>query len=465
MALTLALGGASVARAVTATPLDAHTALEFSLDGATWSDAPDLVLGSWGCDLGGGPTVPDPGGAIGGPPEVDPCSMMPGESIDRTYHVRNATDTGRTGRYAVGVGDYVVSDEAEFEVSSTITGAVDVRSQTVTLYGADTPRAADSPAPGSTVTSLDLAPGQTAKVVDEVAVPLEAENHTQRQSVTPMMWVSFSETVVVDTDGDGLPDSVEDELGTDPADPLNTLPDGTVGQHYGPERFLPTPPPGTELDVDTSTLPPGLRLEDGVLVGTPTRAGTFDVGFTVTLPGGGTHSSVRRVVIRPGPGGSAELPDLVGPIVVVGVIGLILAILGPGFGSLGGAIGGSLGGAGSVPGSPADSTTRSPESSADQSGANQSGVDPSGVDQSGAGRDGSDGDDDTGQVAVDSVTPREGSPSSEWARANSQVRESLADTGVGATDLLLWALTAAAAGATLILLASLRRRDPDDPPR
>lgn len=101
-AVTLVLGGASVARAITAAPLDAHTDLEFSLDGSTWSDAPDLVLGSWGCDLAGGPALSDPEGAIGGTPEVDPCSMSPGESIDRTYHVRNATDTGRTGRYAVG---------------------------------------------------------------------------------------------------------------------------------------------------------------------------------------------------------------------------------------------------------------------------------------------------------------------------------------------------------------------------
>lgn len=138
-AVTLVLGGASVARAITAAPLDAHTDLEFSLDGSTWTDAPDLVLGSWGCDLAGGPALSDPEGAIGGTPEVDPCSMSPGESIDRTYHVRNATDTGRTGRYAVGIGDYLVSGEAEFDVSSTITGAVGSDSRTVTLYGADTP--------------------------------------------------------------------------------------------------------------------------------------------------------------------------------------------------------------------------------------------------------------------------------------------------------------------------------------
>ncbi|MBC7296456.1 MAG: hypothetical protein H5T79_08970 [Dietzia sp.] len=63
---------------------------------------------------------------------------------------------------------------------------------------------------------------------------------------------------------------------------------------------------------------------------------------------------------------------------------------------------------------------------------------------------------------MNSVTPREGAPSSEWARANSQVRGSLAETGVGATDLLLWALTAAAAGVTLILWATRRRGDPGD---
>ena len=63
----------------------------------------------------------------------------------------------------------------------------------------------------------------------------------------------------------------------------------------------------------------------------------------------------------------------------------------------------------------------------------------------------------SGQVPVDSVTPREASPSEDWARANSEVRSSLPTTGVGVTDLLLWALTAAAAGATLILFAKRRQ--------
>ncbi|WP_228549050.1 thrombospondin type 3 repeat-containing protein, partial [Dietzia sp. SYD-A1] len=333
-AVTLVLGGASVARAVSASPLDAHTDLEFSLDGVTWSDAPDLVLGSWGCDLAGGPAHTDPRGAIGGTPEVDPCSMSPGQSIDRTYHVRNATTTGRTGRYAVGIGDYLVSGGAEFDVSSTLTGAVEVDSRTVTLYGPDTPRAGDSPARGTTVAALDLAPGQTATVVDEVSVPLDVENHTQRQSVSPMIWVSFSDIGVVDTDGDGLPDLAEDQLGLDPTDPVNRLPDGRTGRSFGPEVFLPSASEGIVLDVDTSSLPPGLRLEDGVLKGTPTRAGTYDIGFAVTLPDGATYHSIRRVVIRPGAGGgSVDLPDLIWPVVIVGVIGLIL---GPLLGSLGG---------------------------------------------------------------------------------------------------------------------------------
>lgn len=318
-AVTLVLGGASVARAITAAPLDAHTDLEFSLDGSTWTDAPDLVLGSWGCDLAGGPALSDPEGAIGGTPEVDPCSMSPGESIDRTYHVRNATDTGRTGRYAVGIGDYLVSGEAEFDVSSTITGAVGSDSRTVTLYGADTPRSADSPARGTTVAALDLAPGQTARVVDEVSVPRDVENYAQRQSVSPMIWVSFTDIGVVDTDGDGLPDLVEDQLGTDPTDPVNRLPDGTVGRSFGPEPFLPRTPEGAVLAVDASTLPPGLRLEDGVLVGTPSRAGTYDVEFTVTLPDGATYTSLRRLVIRPpSGGGSVDLPDVIWPVVIVG---------------------------------------------------------------------------------------------------------------------------------------------------
>lgn len=462
-----------MARAVTVAPLDAHTDLEFSLDGSTWTDAPDLVLGSWGCDLDGGPVYPDPSGAIGGTADVDPCSMSPGESVTRSYHVRNVTDTGRAGRYEVGIGDYVVSDEAEFDVSSAITGWGDSDTQTVTLFGADTPQAADSAAPGSTVAALDLAPGQTATVVDEVSVPVDPQNYAQKQSVTPMIWVSFSDIGVIDTDGDGLPDADEDQLGTDPLDPHNRLPGGAVGQGYGPEPFLPTPPQGTGLEVDLSTLPPGMRIEGGDLVGNPTRAGTFDIAFTVTMPGGATYTSIRRVVIDPGPGGgSSNLPDIIGPIVIIGII---IGVFGPALGSLGGSVGGSLGSL-LDPSDSSDSTTDSPSTSAGQIGEGQSGTGQDGTNQGGTAQDdtgqagtGQDGTGQagtgqagTGQVAVNSITPRDGAPSEEWARANSQVRGALPETGVGAADLLLWALTAAAAGATLILLTSRRRQEPED---
>ncbi len=57
------------------------------------------------------------------------------------------------------------------------------------------------------------------------------------------------------------------------------------------------------------------------------------------------------------------------------------------------------------------------------------------------------------------MTPREGAPSDAWIRANSEVRGSLATTGVSGPELVLWALTAAAAGATLILFARRRRHD------
>lgn len=98
LVVTLVLGGASVARAVTVPPLDAQTDLEFSLDGTNWTDAPDSVLGTWGCDLGGAPgSTSGSDEAIGGSADVDPCAMAPDEYIDRTYYVRNSTDTGRTG--------------------------------------------------------------------------------------------------------------------------------------------------------------------------------------------------------------------------------------------------------------------------------------------------------------------------------------------------------------------------------
>lgn len=61
-----------------------------------------------------------------------------------------------------------------------------------------------------------------------------------------------------------------------------------------------------------------------------------------------------------------------------------------------------------------------------------------------------------GKVPYDRVSPREGSPSEGWATANSDIRSSGNNSGIGAGDLLLWILTAVAAVATLILVARLR---------
>ncbi|MFI8695530.1 thrombospondin type 3 repeat-containing protein [Dietzia maris] len=492
--VTLVLGGASVAQAVTVPALDAHTDLEFSLDGFTWTDAPDLALGSWGCDPAGGPgdsaspggsappSVPAPPGASGGIPDVDPCAMLPGESVDRTYHVRNAADSGRTGRYAVGVGDFVVSESAEFAVRSSITGATAADSGTVMLYGAGTGQAGGSPARGAMVAALELGPGESARVVDEVSVPLDVPNSAQRQSVSPRMWVSFSDVDGLDRDGDGLPDTTENLIGTDPSDPLNRLPDVIAGQEYGPERFLPTPPEGTVLDVVTDTLPPGMRLEDGALTGTPTRADTYDIAFSVTMPGGATYTSVRRVVVHPASGGgSTDLPDIVWPVIVGGVIGVVIGVFGPALGSLAGpgslagsgsladSVGGSTGSTseggseGSASGVPATSTAPSPDRShPDGPGASDGPNPPDGADNATdtrVTRPATDEGDPTGRVAESAVTPREGAPSDAWIRANSEVRGSLATTGVSGTELVLWALTAAAAGATLILFARRRRHD------
>lgn len=527
LVVTLVLGGASVVRALTVPPLDASTDLQFSLNGTDWSDLPEEILGQWGCDLDDAPFTPDPGspvpgGAIGGTPGVDPCAMSPGEFIDRTYFVKNSTNTGRTGLYEVGIGEFELSDMAEFDVSSVITGgsgsADDPGPGSVTLYGPETTQAGQTPAPETRLTAVSLAPGAVAKIVDTVAVPASPQNYEQTQSVSPRIWVKFSDIGEVDTDGDGLPNNIEGEIGTNPNDPLNPLPDGTVGQQYGPQDFLPNTPDGATVVVDTSTLPPGMTLNNGVLGGRPTQAGTYDIEFTITMPGGAEYTSIRRVTIHSSGGGSSDLPDFFWPIIVGGVIGVIVGIIFPGFGSaagsaagsVGGAAGGSAGGVigsigglnpgsgsgsgsqgsveGSIGGPAAGSTAGSvggsignwisgmvgslsgsapgngSDTDEDDQGQGEDGTGNGG--QGPGGRDDSTDptvDDATGQIPSETVTPREGAPSDEWARANSEVRSSLPTTGVGAVDLLLWALTAAAAGTTLILFAKRRRtRDAED---
>lgn len=513
LVVTLVLGGASVARALTVPPLDAQTDLEFSLDGSNWTDAPDAVLGEWGCDLAGGWS---PGGAIAGTAGVDPCAMSPGEFIDRTYFVRNSTNTGRTGLYEVGIGAFELSELAEFDVSSEITavagggagpGSIDDPGS-VTLYGPGTDQADQTPAPETRLSAVSLAPGASAKVVDTVSIPDAPDYYEQDQSVSPRIWVSFSDIGDVDTDRDGLPNNVEGEIGTDPDDPFNPLPSGTVGQRYGPRDFLPVTPEGATVVVDTSTLPPGMTLENGVLAGRPTTAGTYDIAFTITMPGGAEYTSIRRVVIHPsGGGGSSDLPGIFWPIIVGGIIGVIVGIIAPGLGSAAGSVGGaaggsaggilgSIGGIGSGSGTGSDSGSGSGTGSAAGSvegsvggsiagsigatvgnwisglfgslssavgslgsvGSAGDATQPGGSAPGGAGNhDDSAVQGATGQIPAETVTSREASPSDEWARANSDVRSTLPTTGVGAADLLLWALTAAAAGATLILFTKRRR--------
>lgn len=518
--ITLVLGGMSVARAATPAALDALVDLEFSLDGSTWSTQPDAVLGSWGCDLAGTPSVPDPGGAIGSSGSVDPCSMARGEYIDRTYYVRNATDSGQPGRYAVGVGDFRVSEDAEFDVSSTITGSSTAESSnTVPLFGPGTSDVGGSTPRGTTVSSLVLAPGQSARVVDKVSVPTRANMTSPRQSVTPMMWVSFDG--LLDTDRDNLPDVVEDEIGTDYLDPYNTLPPTTVGSPYGPEPFLPTPPQDTVLNVDESTLPPGIRLEDGNLVGEATRPGVYDIEFTVAMPDGGTYTSIRRVVIEreSGSGGSVDLPDWLWPIIVIVIIigggtgslgslgGGSLGSLGGGSpggslgslggGSLGGALGslegsienalgslaspgGSLIGPGSLVGEVSDSLI-GPGSliggltSSNSVGGSTPPPAPAPVPPApapGPGSGGSAAHSTVGSTGSGTAShshagagsgdrARQAAPSAAWQRANSQVRGELATTGVDIVQLVLWSLTALAAGMLLMFLFRRRDSDPD----
>lgn len=454
LVITLVLGGASVARSFTSPPLDAHTDLEFSLDGTTWSDAPEAVLGKWGCDLAGGPGVPNLDGAIGGAVGVDPCAMSPGEYIDRTYYVRNSTNTGRTGLYEVGIGEFELSELAEFNVESVITVITGVTGDgegDYTLYGPGTAQADQTPHPETRLAALMLAPGASATVVDTVSIPGSPENYEQDQSVSPRIWVSFSDIGVVDSDGDGLPNNVEGEIGTDPDDPYNPLSDGTVGHRYGPQNFLPTTPEGASVVVDMFTLPPGITLENGVLGGRPTEAGSYGIEFTITMPGGAEYTSIRRVVVHPGGGGgSSDLPDVFWPVVVGGIIGVIVGITVPGSASTSTSTAGSNGSSG-----PAGSRPGTGVGAGEEGNAADSTTGPA-TNGSGPGVD-SAVDDTTGQIRVESVTPREGSPSDEWARANSEVRSSLPTTGVGAVDLLLWALTAAAAGVALILFARRRR--------
>ena len=485
---TLVLGGMSIAGAIAPSPMSPQTDLQFSLDGRVWTSEPDPVVGSWGC-VTFGATVIRPGETtVSANGEVDACAMAPGDAITRTYYVRNVTDSGRSGTFSVGVGDFVVSPRAEFDVASTVTttsGAPARDSDVVRLVGDELGGA--TVAAGTTLSGLSLAPGQSARVVDVVSVPRDTGNYSQRQSVTPMMWIDFRATDDTDTDGDGLTDEQEAELGTDPNDPdtdgdgitdgeenaLGTdptdagdpgpLPDGKVGTTYPSTVLIPLPD-GATLQVDETTLPPGLSVVDGALVGTPTRPGTYVVEFTVTTADGRVIHIGRTVRIRER-----------GVAAVIGVGELIVGIIGGVVGTVG-SLAGSLIGAGSLGsvGDDGSNTGSVPGSGGSVPGGSVPGGSGPGAPGSGAttdptrpGRDGTAAG--TGTVDRRITDPegagavRTGTPGSSWVAANSQVRSGLASTGVEVGQLALWAATAVALGWLLLLLVRRRRDEEDEP--
>lgn len=365
--VTLVLGGLSTARALEPEPLDARADLEFSFDGTHWQDDPQAIIGEWGCEA-----------AAPGPPpansERGACRLYPGDSIARTYFVRNANENGRAGRFAVGVGDIEVSDFGTFDVTTTLspttgaaetTGTVEVRGPSLDDAGPAVPR-------GAELAFVELEPGAAVRVDDEVEVPVDAPNEAQEQYVSPRMWIEFSAEGVLDSDGDGLTDDEERELGTDPFDPDTDgdgVPDGVevwtgtdpldasdpgdltdakVGVEYPAAPLLPRLPDGAHIEVRTDTLPPGMTVnEAGMLVGTPTKPGEYDIVFDLVTADGKRYEVVRHITVDvqgdPGSGGGSvgSIGDLLG-----WLLGLIFGSVGgvPDWLDLGSLGGGSVGG-------------------------------------------------------------------------------------------------------------------------
>lgn len=370
---TLVLGGVSTARALEPEPLDARADLEFSLDGVLWQDEPMPVIGEWGCDAAD--TDEGEGAADAGRPS--PCRMYPGDAITRSYYVRNAGDSGRSGRFSVGVGDIEVSDFAAFDVITTITGTTEAGSAagSAQVRGPLLDDGGGAVPHGDELASVELGPGAAVRVDDVVTVPGDAPNEAQLQSFSPRMWIAFGAEGVLDSDGDGLGDEYEREIGTDPfdpdtdgdgvpdgvevwtgTDPLDAsdpgdLPGAEVGSPYGPHPLLPVIPDGAHLEVHVGT-PPGMSVnERGELVGTPTEPGEYEIVFDLVTAEGERYEVVREITVAPegapGPGGSVggSLGDVIG-----WLIGLGLGSLGSlgsgstGSGSTGGGSGGSSGG-------------------------------------------------------------------------------------------------------------------------
>lgn len=582
--VTLALGGVSTARAVAPTDVDAHSSLQFSTDGVTWRSEPDPVLASWGCE------GLDSAARTG---TVDPCRMNPGDEITRTYFVRNAT-SAQTGTFTVGVGDYDISAHGVFEVSSSIAHG---RPGAPPAYGALTVVGAAAKVPGNAappairgqaVTSTVLTPGESVLVVDRVAVPEAVGNEAMQQRFSPRVWIDFAATSATDSDGDGLSNSDERHLGSDPADPYDPVPPaiGVVGQPFplvdparpgpggqGPRGGVPlielppgarmtvdgsTLPPGLTADttgaisgiptrpgrfdvsltitladgtelhvtrpitifsgteyehspipglatlpqaevgkrygpvavdgsgdgaalhphVDESTVPPGLSVEGGAIVGTPTRAGRYTVAIVITLTDGSLATVYRTLVVSGDggsgfpPGGSVDdlgLPELIVPVGLFLLGGVLLGQSGslavPGVGSLAtGGVGsltdaGSLRGVGLFP--PTGSTPRT--GSTPGTGSLPGGSTGLGATTT-APRPPQHTDAELAESSISAgamaaQAAKNAAPSPEWARSNSEVRHRLAYTGADVASLVLWALTAAACGITLLLIARRRTTD------
>lgn len=359
--MTLVLGGAAGAQNSKPRALDAQVDLDYSLDGELWTDEPDAVIGEWGCSKengSGGDDAPAQEDA-----SVDPCRMAPGDSISREYFVRNSSDTGRPGKFAVGVGEYRVSVEGTFDVRTILSevdgadkaeGAAQFRGDGLDGSGSSVP-------PWAELASVELDHGQALRVVDTVDVPVDVGNEAQRQSFSPRMWIEFSANGIVDSDGDGLDDDLERELGTDPfdsdtdgdsvpdgvevwtgTDPLDAndpgdLPQATAGERYAPFPLLPKIPEGAHIEVDLSSVPPGMRVsERGELVGTPTSSGDYTIVFDYVTADGERHPVKRHVTVvaHDLPGGGSSGGSLGGLWDWIWSLGL---------GSLGALIGGSVG--------------------------------------------------------------------------------------------------------------------------
>lgn len=446
-AITLALGGVTVTKAnAQIAPMNPYTDLEFSLDGQSWESEPQKIIGDWGCDAGDASSTPE---------IALPCRMGPGDEVSRTYFVRNSTDTGQPGLFTVGVGDYTVTDSAEFTVSSSISeiNGTSATTGTAALIGPNAQSTATPAQRDQALSSLVLAPGEEAMVVDTVTVPRDASEAAQLQSTSPKLWIDFV-AEVNDSDHDGLPDDLENQVGTDPNDPSNSLPPGKVGDDYGPHPLFPgLDGEGITVTIDEGALPPGLKYEDGNIVGTPTQPGKYEIAVTVIDENGDKHESIVTIVIQPedeeptGSSGTVLIPIVVGIIGAIGAIGSLPHIL-PWL-----PIGSSDGG--SSDGSPGSSNGSGNSGSPDNNGnATEGSKAPQRL---GAGDQARDEQVDD---ALKSQAGRTGSPDPSWQDENSQVRaDGLANTGVNVGQMLLWALTALAAGFTLILIARRRRDD------